>query len=180
VVPQRFDVAFATRRLIVPSMTAETQRAQRARGSQGMRRGDLARINQTSGDIVESSIKVHRHFGPGLLESAYETCLAQELKLRGHEVRTQVPQPIEYEGTILDTAYRLDMLVDDQIIVELKTVDRILPLHESQLLSYLRLSERPLGLLINFKTRLLKDGIRRIVNGLEEPSALSASLRPPR
>jgi GxxExxY protein len=77
-----------------------------------------------------------------------------------------VPQPIEYEGTILDTAYRLDMLVDDEIIVELKTVDRILPIHETQLLSYLRLSQRPLGLLINFRVRLLKDGIRRLVNRL--------------
>jgi len=131
-----------------------------------MRRGDRARLNLTSGDVIDSSIKIHRHFGPGVLESAYETCLAYELSRRGHEVRTQVLQPIDYEGIVLEGAYRLDMLVDDEIIVELKTVERILPIHEAQLLSYLRLGKRPLGLLINFKTRLLRDGIRRIVNGM--------------
>ena len=131
-----------------------------------MRREERDRLNRTSGDIVDSSVKIHRHFGPGVLESAYETCLAYELTQRGYEVRTQVPQPIEYKGVILETGYRLDMLVDDRVIVELKTVERVLPIHETQLLSYLRLSRRPLGLLINFRVRLLKDGIRRIVNQL--------------
>jgi GxxExxY protein len=121
-------------------------------------------LNDLSGIAIDSGIKVHTHLGPGLLESAYETCLAFELRARGLHVETQVAQPILYGGVSLDACYRLDLLVEDALIIELKTVDKLLPVHDAQLLSYLRLSGRHLGLLLNFRVPRLKDGIRRIVN----------------
>ncbi|MEN1680603.1 MAG: GxxExxY protein [Planctomycetota bacterium] len=123
-------------------------------------------INRVSGAIVDSAMKVHTHLGPGLLESAYEACLAFELSQRGHRVTRQVEQPIVYEGVRLDVGYRLDLLVDDLVIVELKAVDQIAPIHKAQLLSYLKLSDKRLGLLINFNVELLKHGITRIANNL--------------
>ena len=121
-------------------------------------------LNDLSGMAIDSGVKVHRHLGPGLLESAYETCLAFELRSRGLHVETQVPQPILYDGVTLEACYRLDLLVEDALVIELKTVDKLLPVHEAQLLSYLRLGNRHLGLLLNFRVPRLKDGIRRIVN----------------
>jgi GxxExxY protein len=123
-----------------------------------MNRGE---INARSGQIVDSAIRVHSTVGPGLLESAYEACLAHELRKRGLRVRTQVPMPIIYDGVRIELGYRADLIVDDAIIVELKTAKRLLPIHEAQLLSYLKLSGLPVGLLINFHSVHLKNGIQR-------------------
>ena len=110
-------------------------------------------------------MKVHSALGPGLLESAYEACLAHELRKLGHECETQVALPVEYDGIRLDVGYRLDMLVDDLVIVELKSVDAMHPIFHAQLISYLKLCNKNLGLLINFKVLHLKDGIKRFVRG---------------
>ena len=116
--------------------------------------------------VIESAIQVHRALGPGLLESAYQHCLAYELRKRGFAVEQQVATPVEYDGQCLETGYRLDMLVDGQVIIENKTVDRLLPIHEAQLLTYLKLRGCRLGYLLNWKVVLMKDGIKRMVLGL--------------
>jgi GxxExxY protein len=113
--------------------------------------------------IVNSAICVHSDLGPGLLEGAYEVCLAHELSIRGLEVRTQVPLPIVYRDVRLDAGYRLDIVVGERFIIEVKAVARLLPVHEAQLLSYLRLGGYSVGFLINFHERHLKDGLRRFV-----------------
>jgi GxxExxY protein len=123
------------------------------------------RINQVSGAIVSSAMRVHSLLGPGLLESAYDACLAHELRKRGFRVDTQVGLPVAYDGEKLDLGYRIDLLVENLVIVEIKCVDAIHPVHEAQLLSYLRLSGKNVGLLINFHVARLKDGIRRMVDG---------------
>jgi GxxExxY protein len=122
--------------------------------------------NQISGIILDAAIAVHSEIGQGLLESAYEACLAYELRSRGLNLQLQVPLPIIYRSVTIDAAYRLDMLVESLVIVEIKAVERRLPIHEAQLLSYLKLSNKKLGLLINFHTLRLKEGYKRIVNGL--------------
>ena len=114
--------------------------------------------------IIGAAIEVHRALGPGLLESAYQTCLAREFSLRGLHFEQEKPLPVEYKGTKLDCGYRVDFLVDDKVVVELKSVDAIHKIHEAQLLTYLKLMERKVGLLINFNIALLKDGIKRISN----------------
>jgi GxxExxY protein len=111
-------------------------------------------------------MRVHTALGPGLLEGAYEACLAQELRWRGIAVRTQVTLPVTYRGVAIDNGYRIDLLVDDMVVLELKSVATLLPVHEAQLLSYLKLGGHRAGLLINFHVPRLKDGIRRMVNGL--------------
>lgn len=121
-------------------------------------------LNEISGRVIEYAIKVHRALGPGMLEGAYEICLMHELAQNGFRVRSQVTLPIVYDGIKLDAGYRIDLLVEDAIIVELKALDRLHPVHEAQLLSYLRMSELKLGLLINFNVKLLRDGVRRVVN----------------
>jgi len=121
-------------------------------------------INEITGQIVDAAIKVHTNLGPGLLESAYEACLAYELRKRGLHVGTQVPLPITYENVQLDAGYRLDLLVDSRVIVELKSVEKMIPLYDAQLLSYLKLSGNKIGLLINFNVVRLKDGIKRLAN----------------
>jgi GxxExxY protein len=113
--------------------------------------------------VVDSALCVHRELGPGLLESAYETCLADELRSRGVDVKTQVSMPISYKGRELKDAYRLDILVNDCLIVEIKSIENILPVHKAQLLTYLRFSGIKLGLLINFNTSLIKDGVKRVI-----------------
>lgn len=113
-------------------------------------------------EIIAAAIEVHRILGPGLLESAYEGCLCHELDLRGIPYERQKPLPVQYKGMNLDCSYRLDMVVRERIILELKCVDKILPIHEAQLLTYLRLSGIKTGLLINFSIPLLKDGIKRL------------------
>lgn len=113
--------------------------------------------------IVDASLKVHRTLGPGLLESVYEVCLAQELRNRGHEVRAQVSVPIHYEGVTLDANLRVDLWVDGMAIIELKSVETLLPVHSAQIISYLKLTGIRLGFLINFNAPLLKQGIHRFV-----------------
>jgi len=124
------------------------------------------RADQLSNGIIGAAIEVHRALGPGLLESAYEECLAHELRLRGIGFERQVPLPVIYKGVRLDCGYRLDLLVEDLVIVELKAVDALMPIHEAQLLTYLRMRGRWLGLLINFNTPALKHGLKRLVNGM--------------
>lgn len=123
-------------------------------------------INEVSGTVVDAAMKVHTALGPGLLESAYEACLVHELRKRGRKVSSQAALPVVYEGVEIDVGYRIDLLVEDMVIVELKAVERLLPIHDAQLLSYLKLSGRKLGLLINFNVLHLRDGIRRLANGL--------------
>jgi GxxExxY protein len=125
---------------------------------------DRDALNQTSGAIIESAIKVHSSIGPGLLESVYCTCLAYELRNRGLTVETEKALPIYYEGLRLDGGYRIDILVEDSVIVEVKSVERVLPVHYAQLLSYLRLLNKHLGLLINFNAPRVVQGIKRVVN----------------
>jgi len=125
-------------------------------------------INKITGEIIGAAIEVHRALGPGLLESAYEACLCQELGLRGLCYASQVDLPVTYKGRQLDCGYRLDLLVANAVVVEVKAVERLLPIHEAQVLTYLRLGEWKVGLLINFNVAVLKSGIRRLVLGLEE------------
>ena len=125
-------------------------------------------LNQLSGSIITAAINVHRQLGPGLLESAYEACLVYELSLQSLKVEQQKPLPVKYKTVELDCAYRLDLLVNNSVIVEIKAVEKLLPIHSAQLLSYLKLSNCPLGLLINFNSVLLKDGLKRIVNNFPE------------
>jgi GxxExxY protein len=120
--------------------------------------------DEITGHIVDAAMKVHTAIGPGLLESAYEACLAYELRQRGLQVKTQVELPVMYEDVRIDVGYRIDMLVEDTVIVELKAIDQLLPIHEAQLLSYLKMSRKRLGLLLNFNVRRLKDGIKRMIN----------------
>jgi GxxExxY protein len=112
--------------------------------------------------VIGAAIEVHRALGPGLLESAYEACLARELTLRSVPFHRQLPLPINYRGERVESAYRLDFLVDDTVILEVKAVEETHPIHEAQLLTYLRLSGKPVGLIINFNTKVLRDGIRRL------------------
>ncbi len=121
-------------------------------------------LNEISGQIIGAAIDVHRALGPGLLESAYEACLAFELRNRGLKVARQRPVPLIYHDVKLDCGYRLDLLVEGQVIVEVKAVETVLRVHKSQLLSHLRLRNCKLGLLINFHVDVLKDGITRLVN----------------
>ncbi len=120
-------------------------------------------IEEVATEIVDSCYKIHKALGPGLLESAYEACLEYELKKRGFDVERQVAQPVIYEEIAIDTGYRIDLLVNGIVIVELKAVDQLVPIHTAQLLTYLKLSGKSLGFLVNFNTPLIKQGIKRIV-----------------
>lgn len=133
-----------------------------------MNRGDAEsqRINEITHAIIGAAIEVHRCLGPGLLESAYETCLCRELTLQGLNFKRQISLPIEYKGKYLDCGYRMDLLVENLVVVELKAVLEWHPVFEAQLLSYLKISNKKAGLPINFNVPVLKDGIRRLVNGL--------------
>jgi GxxExxY protein len=122
--------------------------------------------NDLAHEVIGSAIEVHRALGPGLLESAYQNCLVHELGLRGLSVETEVMIPIEYKGLLVGEAYRADLLIENKLIVELKSVESVSDVHKAQLLTYLRLTQRKLGLMINFNTALVKDGILRIVNNL--------------
>src|SRR5215207_6410994 len=113
--------------------------------------------------IVDSAFKVHTRMGPGLLESAYRTLMVYELRKRGFDVGYEVPVPLVYDDVKLDAGYRLDLLVNQCVVVEIKAVEKIIPIHEAQLMTYLKLTNVRLGLLINFNTKLIKDGIKRIV-----------------
>jgi GxxExxY protein len=121
-------------------------------------------LNELSRIIVDCALKVHKTLGPGLLESTYRYCLVHELNKQGLRVQTEVALPIRYDGLLLESGYRIDILVNDAIVVELKSIDDLLAIHQAQLLSYLKHSGKRLGLLINFNSVLLKDGIRRVIN----------------
>lgn len=140
---------------MINAEAAETIRAEK----------DRERLNAISGQIVDAAMRVHTVLGPGLLEGAYEVCFAHELRQRGLRVETQFPLPVSYDGVRVDLGYRLDLLVENEVVVELKAIETVLPVHKAQLLSYLRLGGKRLGLLINFHVDRLKDGITRLVNG---------------
>ena len=129
--------------------------------------GDVGLEGDTllSGAVIDAAMTVHSAVGAGLLEHAYGLFLALELRLRGVEVRTEVPLPVHYRGIRVDVAYRLDLVVEQELIVEVKAISRLAPIHDAQIISYLRLSGLRIGLLINFHERHLKDGIRRFLNG---------------
>jgi GxxExxY protein len=126
------------------------------------------RLNRITDNIIGAAIEVHRSLGPGLLESAYEACLVFELVQHGLKVEQQKPLPVVYREVKLDCGYRLDLLVEGEVIVEIKAVDRLAPIHEAQLLSYLKLSGCKVGLLINFNVKILKHGFRRLVNNFPD------------
>ena len=123
------------------------------------------RVNQITRQIVTAAMKVHSVLGPGLLESAYQACLLHELRKQGLRVASQVGLPVIYEGEKIDLGYRIDLVVESLVIVEIKCVEAIHPVHQAQLLSYMRLSSRSVGLLINFHVAHLRDGIKRMVDG---------------
>ena len=123
----------------------------------------MLEINEITDRVIGAAIEVHRHLGPGLLESAYEECLCYELSRSGLRFERQVPLPVEYKGLRLDCAYRLDLLVEGSVLVELKAIEELLPIHKAQVLTYLR-AARKQGLLINFNVEVLKNGLSRIVN----------------
>ena len=124
---------------------------------------EIEKINEISGIILNSAIEVHRELGPGLLESVYEICLIKELDEKGLNVRSQVSLPVYYKGEKLDINFRIDLFVENEIIIELKTVNKILPVHKAQVITYLKLANKKLGLLINFNEALLKNGFKRII-----------------
>ena len=126
------------------------------------------RENVIATAIVDSAYKIHRTLGPGLLESAYEAVMIYELRKRGFTVSAQVPVPIVYESVFLDTGFRADLLVDDLVIIELKSIEKLAAIHKKQLTTYLKLAGKRLGLLINFGEELIKNGIIRVVNGLPD------------
>jgi len=141
---------------------AGAKTAKKGRRKEPMTENDVARI------VVDTALHIHKALGPGLLESAYVAILAHELRKAPLHVETQVPVPIHWDGLALEVGFRADMVVEDKVILELKSVEALAPVHSKQLLTYLRLADKRLGLLINFGAPLLKDGIFRIVNGLEE------------
>lgn len=126
--------------------------------------------------IIEAAIRVHKYFGPGLLENIYEECLAIELAQMGLSFKKQHFMPVVYRDQILENAYKMDLWVEDKVVVELKTVEKIMPVHQAQILSYMKLSKSPLGLLINFNEKLLRDGLKRfaLTEFADPSSALSA------
>jgi GxxExxY protein len=121
--------------------------------------------NSTTGEILDACIEVHRNLGPGLLESTYEICLLKKFELRGIKAINQIKIPIEYKGFTLDQDYRIDILVEDEFILELKSVEALLPIHKAQLITYLKLANKRLGFLINFNVPLLKNGFQRVIQG---------------
>lgn len=131
-------------------------------------RSDLLDINKTTEAIIGAAIEVHRQLGPGLLESAYEECLCEELALRKIPFKRQAALPVTYKGKKLDIGYRIDLLVNDEVVVELKTIESILPIHEAQTLTYMRLGGWQVGLILNFNVTVLKNGIKRLVHKLKE------------
>ena len=120
-------------------------------------------INYFTGEIIGAAIEIHKALGPGLLESAYEECLCHEFALRQLHFKRQQAIPLEYKGAKLDCGYRIDLLIEDLVILELKSVERLLPIHEAQLLTYLKLTDFNVGLLINFNVPVLRDGIKRLI-----------------
>ena len=136
------------------------------------RRGDAEEnLNKITERVIGACIEIHRQLGPGLLESAYEECLCYELAQHGLKFERQQALPVVYKGVRLDCGYRLDIVVEDAVILELKTVEKLLPIHEAQLLTYLKLTGLTLGLLLNFNVPVFKDGLKRIVNNFKDSPA---------
>jgi GxxExxY protein len=131
-------------------------------------RNEILNVNKTTESIIGAAIEVHRHLGPGLLESAYEECLCEELSLRKIPFKRQIRLPVIYKSKKLDVGYRIDLLVTDEVVVELKAVESILPIHEAQTLTYMRLGGWQVGLILNFNVTVLKNGIKRLVHKLKE------------
>jgi GxxExxY protein len=151
---------------------AEAQRTQRQAQRREMQSQAIAAnardLNEITHGIIAAAIEVHRQLGPGLLESAYQECVCYELSRMGIAFTREVHLPLSYKGLKLDCSYRIDLLVEDAILVELKAIEQMLPIHSAQLLTYLRASNKPIGLLINFNVLVLKDGIKRIVHDFAE------------
>jgi GxxExxY protein len=131
-------------------------------------RSEILDVNKTTESIIGAALEVHRHLGPGLLESAYEECLCEELSIRKIPFKRQIALPISYKSKKLDIGYRVDLLVKDEVVVELKTVESILPIHEAQTLTYMRLGGWQVGLILNFNVTILKNEIKRLVHKLKE------------
>ena len=127
--------------------------------------GEREELNKLTEGVIGAAIEVHRHLGPGLLESAYQAALAYELSQRGYKVEQQKPLPMLYKEIRLDAGYRLDFLINDKVVLEIKSSDKLSPIEDAQILSYLRLSGCRIGLLINFNVKLLKNGLRRFIHG---------------
>jgi GxxExxY protein len=125
-------------------------------------------INELTNKVIGAAIEVHKTLGPGLLESAYERCLCHELRLRGVSFVNQVALPVFYKGSKIDCGYQMDLVVENAVVLELKSCEKLEPIHQAQLLTYLKLSGFKLGLLLNFNVPVMRDGIRRIVNALRE------------
>jgi GxxExxY protein len=142
-----------------------TTKTRRARREMAMNK-TKEEIEQIAEQVVDAMLKVHRALGPGLLESTYQVCLAHELRCRGTEVGCEVALPVRYGGIEIEAGYRIDMLVAECIIIENKSVQAIAPIHEAQLLTYLKLSGHRLGFLVNWNVPLIKDGMKRMVHGL--------------
>jgi GxxExxY protein len=132
-------------------------------------------VDGITDQIIGAAIEVHRETGPGLLESAYEECLCYELSQLKLGFQRQVPLPVVYKGIKLDCGYKMDLLVEDTVIVELKTVEQLIPVHSAQLLTYLKISGKPVGLLMNFNEAVLRKGLKRLVNDFIEPRRLGVS-----
>lgn len=132
-------------------------------------------LNQISSQILAAAFKVHTAIGPGVLESVYQTCLHHELRKTGLRVEAQVAVPVQYDGLQLESGFRIDLMVEDRIILELKCVEDILPIHKAQLLTYLKLANKPLGLILNFNVVHMRDGIKRIANNRYHRPGLTAS-----
>lgn len=126
------------------------------------------RINDITAAIVDAALQIHKDLGPGLLESVYEAVLAKKLEARGLRVERQKPLRFEYDGLVFDEGFRMDLLVADHVVVELKSVEQLAPVHKKQLLTYVKLARKPVGLLINFGGAMLKDGIVRVINAPED------------
>jgi len=127
---------------------------------------DVDELNRLSRETIGAAIEVHRTLGPGLLESAYENCLSWELRQRGIAVENQVPVPIRYKGVTLDEGYRIDLLVEGKLLLELKSIDKVQPIHTAQVLTYLKMTGLKMALILNFNVLLMRSGIKRIVNQL--------------
>jgi GxxExxY protein len=132
-------------------------------------------LNQVSGTVIDCALKVHTALGPGILESVYETCLTHELRKAGLNVRTQVSVPVIYDGLKLESGLRLDLLVEEAVIVEVKAIEKLAPIHTAQLLSYLKLMNLRLGLLLNFNVVHMREGWKRVVNNFESSASAASS-----
>lgn len=138
--------------------------------------GKTGSFQDGSNEIIGACIEVHRHLGPGLLESAYKACLRRELSLRGLRFEYERPLVLEYKGMVLDCGYRLDLVVDRRIIVEIKAVEHLLPVHQAQVITYLKLTKLDTALLVNFNVRAIKSGLRRLTRKSIPPPAMQQSI----